>query len=85
MKQREESEGKVTRERERERSDIWREKIIITKYKIQMNSNHVNVHGYCKYFGYLDNFGLIDVEDFWGKMCKTCFFLYFTKPGVIAY
>lgn len=36
--EREESEGKVTRERER---DLWREKLII-KYKIQMNSNHVN-------------------------------------------
>ena len=33
-------------ERERERSNLWREKIII-KYKIQMNNNRVNIHSYC--------------------------------------
>ena len=46
---------------------------------MQMNSNHINIHGYCSNFGYLDNFGLTDVEDFWSKMCKICYFLYFVK------
>ena len=31
---------------------------------MQMNSNRVNVHGYCSKFGYLDNFNLTDVKDF---------------------
>ena len=44
-----------------------------------MNSNHINIHGNCSNFGYLDNFGLTDVEDFWSKMCKICYFVYFVK------
>ena len=44
-----------------------------------MNSNSVNIHGYCNNFGYLDNFDLTDVEDFWSKMDKICYFLYFVK------
>ena len=34
------------------------------KYKMQINSNRVNIHGYCSNFGYLDNFNLTDVKDF---------------------
>ena len=57
---------------------MWREKKIV-KYKMQMNSNCVNIHNYCSNFGYLENFNLTDVEDFCGKMCKICYFLYFAK------
>ena len=39
---------------------------------------------YYSNFEYLDNFGLIDVEDFWGKMCVFCILQSFTKAGVIA-
>ena len=46
---------------------------------MQMNSNRVNIHGYCSNFGYLDNSGLTSVEDFWDKMCKICYFLYVAK------
>ena len=63
----------MTRERERhthtktkiktERSNLWKEKKII-KYKMQMKSNRINIHSYYSNFGYLDNFGLTDVEDF---------------------
>ena len=49
------------------------------KKKIESYSNSVNIHDYCSNFGYLDNFGLIDVEDFWGKMYKICCLLYFAK------
>ena len=49
------------------------------KYKMQINSNRVNIHGYCSNFGYLDNFNLTDVKDFWSKMYKICYFLYFVK------
>ena len=51
------------RERERERDQICGEKKII-KYKMQMKSNRINIHSYYSNFGYLDNFGLTDVEDF---------------------
>ena len=78
----------MTRERERhthtktkiktERSNLWKEKKII-KYKMQMKSNRINIHSYYSNFGYLDNFGLTDVEDLWGKICKICCFLYFAK------
>ena len=44
-----------------------------------MNNNCVNIHGYCSDFGYLDNFDLTDVKDFWGKIYKFCSFLYFAK------
>jgi len=46
---------------------------------MQMNSNRINIHNYYSNFGYLDNFGLTDGEDFWGKICKICCFLYFAK------
>ena len=49
------------------------------KKKIESYSNRVNIHDYCSNFGYLDNFGLIEMEEFWGKMCKICCFLYFAK------
>ena len=78
----EESDGKVTRERERERErerdQICGEKKII-KYKMQMNSNYINIHGYCSNFEYLENFSLTDVKDFWGKMCQICYLLYLAK------
>ena len=44
-----------------------------------MNSNYVNIHDYCSNFRYLDNSDLIDVEDFWDKIYKNFYFLYFTK------
>ena len=44
-----------------------------------MNSNRVNIHGYRRNFGYLDNFGLTNVKKFWDKMCIFCYFLYFEK------
>ena len=44
-----------------------------------MNGNRINIHGYCSNFGYLDNFSLIDVKDFWGKMCQICYLLYLVK------
>jgi len=47
------------RERERER-------------KKKNYSIRVNMHNYCSNFGYLNNFSLIDVKDFGGKMCKLC-------------
>ena len=37
---------------------------------MQMKSNCVNIHGYCSNFGYLKNFGLTNVEDFWAKCVK---------------
>ena len=46
---------------------------------MQMNGNRINIHGYCSNFGYLDNFSLIDVKDFWGKMCQICYLLYLVK------
>ena len=49
------------------------------KKKIESNSNRVNIHDYCSNFRYLDNFGLIEMEEFWGKMCKICCFFYFAK------
>ena len=55
-----------------------REKIKKRKRK-ERYSNCVNIHSYCSNFRYLDNFGLIDVEDFWSKMCKISYFLYFAK------
>ena len=66
------------RERERERDQICGEKKII-KYKMQMNSNRVNIHGYRRNFGYLNNFSLTNIKKFWDKMCIFCYFLYFEK------
>ena len=85
---REESEWKRERERERERErdQICGEKKII-KYKMQMNSNRVNIHGYRRNFGYLDNFGLTDVKKFWTKcvyFVTFCILKSFTKVVVIA-
>ena len=47
---------------ERERWEMRDEREIFLK-KIERYSNCVNIHSYCSNFGYLDNFGLIDVED----------------------
>ena len=52
------------RERERERSNLMQEKKKRIKYKIQMNSNCVNIHSYCSNNGYLHNFSLIEVGCF---------------------
>lgn len=49
-----------------------------------MNINRINIHNYYSNNGYLDNFGLIDVRNFWVKCVKLATFLYFTKAGVIA-
>ena len=46
---------------------------------MQMNSNRINIHGYCSNFEYLEIFSLTDVKDFWGKMCKICYLLYLAK------
>ena len=35
------------------------------KYKIQMNSSHVNIHNYCSNYRNLQNFRLADVDNFW--------------------
>ena len=73
---------------ERERWEIirWemREKKFIKKRK-ERYSNCVDIHSYCNNFGYLDNFNLIDVEDFWSKMCKISYFLYFAKFYIHLY
>ena len=54
---------------------------------MQMNNNCVNIHNYYSNFGYLDNFNLTDVEDFWAKCVKFVTFHIlqsFTKADVIA-
>ena len=61
-----------------------REKKFIKKRK-ERYSNCVDIHSYCSNFGYLDNFDLIDVEDFWSKMCKISYFLYFEKFYIHLY
>ena len=37
------------------------------------------MHGYCNKCVNIHNFRKIDVEDFWDKMCKICYFLHFPR------
>ena len=49
-------------ERERERERLYELRM---KYKIQMNSSHVNIDNYCSNYRNLQNFRLADVDNFW--------------------
>ena len=42
-------------------------------------SNHAYMHSYCSKYVNIHSFRMTDVEDFWGKMCKVCYFLYFAN------
>ena len=37
------------------------------------------MHGYCNKCVNIHNFRKTDVEDFWDKMCKICYFLHFSS------
>ena len=52
------------RERERERLSELRDKKTL-KYKIQMNSSHVNIHDHCSNYRNLQKFRLANVDNFW--------------------
>ena len=51
-------------DRERERLYELREKKTM-KYKIQMNSSHVNIDDYYSNYRNLQNFRLANVDNFW--------------------
>ena len=71
---------KRERKKKRKKKEAKRE---INKIMVHTSySNHAYLHALHDYYSKCVNihsFRNADVEDFWGKMCKICCFLYFAN------